>query len=563
MNGSFRKKVRILRSGIPLWLLALLLVAAGVGAAVGTILVGKLIGEVPVTVSQALLVGTPNFPDSLPSGVNLQAIRVRPHAPDRSVGIVGDDRTSFRAAAEVDTGDVFLIMLPLKNASDQDLVAELTVTVPDGIEVEVIGSDEESGSAADHTRHVTHSGWNTWNFCVSRLADMYTGDWRDSIGIVVGADDNLKPGFYTIEAVLEQIGGTCAVPTVLPSLSLSKTGAAEVNLDEQITYTITARNDSDIAATQVTVTDTIPVGMTYISSSPTATVYGNLATWSLGTLGSGSSKTMLLTLRANQTGYWTNAVTATCAENVTATASASTTVLTAGVDIEKSGPPSIVQGANAIYNIIVTNTGNANLINVLVTDTVPTGMSYVSSNPGATVIGTQVSWALGSVYPGQPRTLSLTLKGVTAGSWTDSVSVACDQGVTDTDSATTTVEALAGGMTWNVEDTPDPIFVGETTTYKVTVRNQGTLTLHNVRIANTISEKTSFVSASGPVTYSVVGRTVAFSPVATIAPNEVLTYYITVLANTPGIAVNITTMTYDEFALPLTHQEPTGISAVP
>ena len=97
----------------------------------------------------------------------------------------------------------------------------------------------------------------------------------------------------------------------------------------------------------------------------------------------------------------------------------------------------------------------------------------------------------------------------------------------------------------------------------VAVTNQGLLDLHNVEIVNTIPDETSLVSASGPSSYSVAGRVVTFDPVATITPVETLTYNITVLAEAEGFALNLASMTYDEFGSPVTTQEGTTIYTLP
>lgn len=137
-----RKKVRILGRAVPLWLLTLVLIAASAGAAVGTVLAGKITGEIPVAVSQALLAGMPEAvaEDLRDMGVP-QSMRRAYTLPDRSIGTHADDQTAFQFAAEINTGDDYLIRLPLKNASDVDMVAQLSLMLPNGITAEVFSSD--------------------------------------------------------------------------------------------------------------------------------------------------------------------------------------------------------------------------------------------------------------------------------------------------------------------------------------------------------------------------------------------------------------------------------------
>jgi len=667
-----QRKVRILRRSVPLWLILFLLIASGIGAAVGTILAGRVTGEVPVTVGQALLVGEPTFPDGLPGGVNIQSIRINPNRMAQNIGILGDDWTSFQAAVEANTGDVFLIKLPLKNASNQDMIVQLDMVVPDCIEVDVFGADDESESAVDHVFNVTQVGFSRWVFRLSDLAEHYAADWRDSIGIVVGVDDTCQPGFYNIGVTLQQIAGGASDKAVL---GITKTGPATANINAQAAYTITVTNSSEVTATSLTVKDTIPSGMSYVSSSPVGTLSGNQVTWSLASLAPGDSTVLNLTLLANQAGHWTNRATASsaeglsveatvttdvgtagqaglsktgpaqvnqatnavytivatnngtttltnavvtdtipagmsyvssvpaasvvgstvtwnlgtltagqlrtltltlradttgtwtnsaafgCTQGVTATASTTTVVVSAGqVSLTKTGPNQVNQAANAVYTIVATNTGTTTLTNTVVTDQIPAGMAYVSSVPAASVAGNTVTWSLGTLTAGQLRTLTLTLRADITGTWTNSAAFSCTQGVTATASTTTVVVSAPSGMTMTSTDTTDPVTIGNLTKYVITATNQGGTALHNLRIVNTISPLMTFVSASGPITYTVSGQTVTFGSVATVNAHQTLTYYVTVRAATAGAALNITTMTYDEFALPITVQEGTSVA---
>ena len=197
-----RKSVRIFgKKAIPIWLLVLALVACGAGAAAGTVLAGRVTAEIPVAVSQALLVNEPEWRAALPAGNQPQ--QVEDHAlwvalPNRYVGVVSDDNTAFQAAAEMAVGYWAAFNLPLKNASNNELVAELTLNVPGCLEVEVYASTD-----ALNITEVVRTGLNTWKIIVTGDADYDV--LTDCLMVVISVDDDCMPGYYNITGTIEQV----------------------------------------------------------------------------------------------------------------------------------------------------------------------------------------------------------------------------------------------------------------------------------------------------------------------------------------------------------------------
>ncbi|MDK2012648.1 MULTISPECIES: beta strand repeat-containing protein [unclassified Deinococcus] len=79
---------------------------------------------------------------------------------------------------------------------------------------------------------------------------------------------------------------------------ITKTGPAFAKPGETISYTLTVTNAGPNAATAVTVSDTLPTGLTYVSSAPAATVSGQTLSWTLGTLAASASQTITVTATA-------------------------------------------------------------------------------------------------------------------------------------------------------------------------------------------------------------------------------------------------------------------------
>lgn len=198
------KKVRILGKVIPIWLMIVALVASGGGAAAGTVLAGKVTGEINVAASQAVLVGAPVWitgtmspDDDMPQQVYNHAAWI--NKPNRGIGVVADDNTAFEAAAELAIGDWSAFKLPIKNASDVPLTGLLIMEVPECIEVEVF-SDVGTSDISNPVR----IGLNTWKFEAAADADGLVDD-DDAIFVVVSLDDNCAPGYYTLSGIMKQI----------------------------------------------------------------------------------------------------------------------------------------------------------------------------------------------------------------------------------------------------------------------------------------------------------------------------------------------------------------------
>ncbi len=177
---KFGVRQRAVRTKL-IYLVIACIAAVGAGAAVGTVLEGKVTGEIPVTVSQGLTLDIGNPP--LIEGTQA------------SIGTVSDDGTSFTAAAEISTGDLYYVTLYLVNNSKQDMVAQLTLLLPDGVTVKVNGS-------GSYVKNMCRTGSSTWLMNIVSGSSGAPDSW---IKITVAAADDIRPGFYRIQGTLEQV----------------------------------------------------------------------------------------------------------------------------------------------------------------------------------------------------------------------------------------------------------------------------------------------------------------------------------------------------------------------
>jgi len=275
--------------------------------------------------------------------------------------------------------------------------------------------------------------------------------------------------------------------------------------------------------------------MSYVSSSPAGTVSGSTVTWDLGTMGPAASKTVTLVLKGDQVGTWTDVAKVVSAEGATAQDDATTIVELPTIAITKTGPATLNWLQDGTYIITVTNPGVYTNTGVVVTDTIPSGLSYVSSNPAGTVSGSTVTWNLGTMGPGTTKAVTLVLNGKELGTWTNMVNVMSAEGATAQASATTVVAPLVSFLT-SLLDTVDPVQIGQTTTYLYNVTNQGIgqATALGTKVSFKMPVNMIFVSASGPSSYIFAAGIVTFDPIPTLVPGETIRFRITTQAGGVG-----------------------------
>lgn len=461
---------------------------------------------------------------------------------------------------------------------------QLVVVVPDqGLAAPLCPPGTPAGTAVNVGGAVTISVTNRLSTCSATLD---TGFQPQVPCVVPTPTVTSTPATPLPTPTTTPTFGPSPTPTPLPAnLGLTKTDSPDpVTSGSTLIYTITTTNAGPGTANNVSVTDPLPVGTTFISctasqgscSGPAIGANGTV-TANFGTVGSPGFATLSILVNVTAPGgiTLTNTAVTTSSTPDPATANnvASATTLVnadglADLVITKSDSPDpVVSGNNLTYTIGVDNNGPDPAAAVVVTDTLPPGTTFVScssslgtcSGPPTGSTGT-VTANLGTMGPLDPLaviTLVVNVNAAAGSSVTNTASVSsqtadsnlANNSATATTSVTTTAST---DLSITKTDSPDPVLSGNNLTYTITVDNIGPNNATNVEISDPLPGGTTFVSCvpaictgptvgqNGTVRALIGTLTPTDAPVVltltvnvNAAPNSSLTNTSTVLSSTP------------------------------
>ncbi len=344
-------------------------------------------------------------------------------------------------------------------------------------------------------------------------------------------------------------------------LTLTKTPVDRiVQAGDEATFTITLTNNTGSAIDNITVTDTLPAGLTYMSSSinPTSRESvgeddGRILKWTNVSVPSGESWSTVLRVdtplpffhSSNPIDTYTNRVIASKPGRVDLLAEARINIPGGGTvtgqgslrnekfvvftacgrdehttligDCKKFGV-----GETIKFRIKVINTSNVTLRNVTVQDNVPVNLDLLDTNlthTATSVSGRQVIWNLGTIGSGDSRTIEFTTtvrSDIPAADLTSVTNTVQSNGINPSgnivSASPTTATAYvskptAGGPDILVEKTPKTQIVassGSEATFTIKITNRTGRDLAGVSVVDTLPNELSFVD-----TVSVTSGTAA------------------------------------------------------
>jgi len=292
-----------------------------------------------------------------------------------------------------------------------------------------------SGTIIPPTQTVAEGLYATVFITATTGSWIKTGGLVDNVDGVIAAASHLTNYTYTtITAIATNrtigVAFESITPQATADLSITKSVAPAAGpylLGQQITYTVTVTNNGPNVATGVKVTDVVLASLGSIVVTPSIGSYA-APTWTIGFMSNAATATLTVVGSISAAGTITNIASVTGNEfdfntgNNTAQVSlvASSADLSITKTVDNATP---LVGSNVTFTITVKNSGPGNASGVTVADTLPTGLTYVSSTPSGAYDSTTHVWTVGTLTNGASAALSITATVTQAGAITNTATV--------------------------------------------------------------------------------------------------------------------------------------------
>ena len=312
------------------------------------------------------------------------------------------------------------------------------------------------------------------------------------------------------------------VPEITPDKTVDNENP---NFGDNLTYTVTVKNEGNGNATDVIIVDNLGKGLEYVSSIGNYDNKTNTITWKVD-LASGETKTF--TVVAKIVGYTdvTNEVTV---GNKTSAVTVNIPEIIPAKDVNNTTPNF---GDKVEYTITVNNNANKDAKQVVIVDTLGKGLKFINaSHNGKYDESTRtITWII-DLGAGESAVFSVNAAVEAYGNINNTV-------VVGNKSATKniTVPEIIPGKSVDVEN---PNF-GDTVTYTVVVTNNGVVDAKQVVVKDILDKGLKFVKATGEYTFDEDSRTVTW--IIDLAKGESQTFYVTAVAEAYGVLINDVTV---------------------
>lgn len=418
---------------------------------------------------------------------------------------------------ETAAGSIVKFWTPSLDGAGTRMIFEVLtlITVPDA-PVSIIGTGADGAALLDFTAPGNDGGAPILDYTADCGAGTPTTVTDDTQTIVVSGLTNGVT--YSCTVTARNAAGSSApsaaanvTPEATADLAITKIDSADpIIAGETLAYTLTVTNNGPDAATGVVISETLPAGVTFDSTSGCTEDPGGVPTCTIGGLASGSSAiiTINVTVDAGTTGSVSNSasVSSTSTDDNAANDSATeNTIVETAADLvltKTDDVDPVLAGDGLVYTLTVTNNGPSDAQNVVITDNLPGGVTLTSSSGCAEDPNGAPTCSLGTIAAGASAavTLATTVGSATTAALSNTATVtsATPEAQPGDESATESTTVITeADLSIGKTDDIDPVLAGNNLTYTITVNNAGPSDATGVVVTDTLPAGVALVSTTG------------------------------------------------------------------
>jgi uncharacterized repeat protein (TIGR01451 family) len=309
------------------------------------------------------------------------------------------------------------------------------------------------------------------------------------------------------------------VVSVEADLGITKSDSPDpVVADGALVYTIIVTNNGPADATGVTVTDTLPAGVTYDTGSAdqgTVSESAGTVTADIGNIAVGNSVTVTLNIDVDSSTLGTITNQANVAGNEVDTVSANddasvSTTVQPEIDLVVTKADSVdpvVAGQTLTYTLDVTNNGPSDATSVVMTDVLPAGVTYQTSSAtqGTTAESSgTVTATIGNIAAGATETVTIEVLVVASTTGTLTNTANATGAETESNSANNSASedtTIAREIDLAITKTavPNPVAAGNSLSYTIVVTNNGPSDASGVTVTDVLPGEVTYGTGSSTV----------------------------------------------------------------
>jgi uncharacterized repeat protein (TIGR01451 family) len=305
--------------------------------------------------------------------------------------------------------------------------------------------------------------------------------------------------------------GSPAAPVKSTPVVLKVSSPGSVVVGQTAVFQIEVTNPGDVAATGLIVYDHLPDGLQHPQGKEIAA--------DLAPLGPHETRNITLPTIAIKPGRHVNEISVVAPDGTKTRSEAAVEIKPGQIRVSLAGPPQILLGREMDYRIDVANGGATNAENVMVQDTLPTGLELVSADDGGKYdAATRTArWVFPMLPAGQTRTATLKVRATAPGNLVNCVAARPQDGEEVRTETNLDVQGVSS-LTLDITNPDHQVEMDRETTYTVRVVNRGGVPASGVQVMATLPNGMVLRGATGQTQYRLQGQQVVFAPLARLEP---------------------------------------------